>query len=226
MSDRLVFETREALDQDLANAIVAQLESGIETRGTATLVVSGGSTPKGLFRALSSASIQWAAVTVLLADERWVTEDHEDSNTSLVKSLLLKNNAQAANWIDFGAGSLDPETELTRINQQLGHSGRFDVVILGMGGDSHTASLFPCSAELSEGLTTPHAALMTQPTTAPHRRLSLSKTRLLNTHMGVIHIVGDSKLGVYETATARPNNDAHPISHFAQASHFSLWFAP
>ena len=71
MPDRLVFETREALDQDLANAIVAQLESGIETRGTATLVVSGGSTPKGLFKALSSTPIDWAKVTVLLADERW-----------------------------------------------------------------------------------------------------------------------------------------------------------
>ena len=226
MPDRLVFETREALDQDLANATVAQLESGIETRGTATLVVSGGSTPKGLFKTLSSAPIDWAKVTVLLADERWVAEDHEDSNTNLVKSLLLRNNAQAANWIDFGAGSVDPETELARINQQLGNTGPFDVVILGMGGDSHTASLFPCSAELSEGLTTPHSALMTQPTTAPHRRLSLSKTRLLNTHMGVIHIVGDSKLDVYETATVRPDDDAHPVSHFAHASHFSLWFAP
>ena len=204
MPDRLVFETREALDQDLANAIVAQLESGIEKRGTATLVVSGGSTPKGLFRALSSSSIQWAAVTVLLADERWVTEDHEDSNTSLVKSLLLKNNAQAAKWIDFGAGSLAPETELTRINQQLGHSGRFDVVILGMGGDSHTASLFPCSAELSEGLTTPHAAPMTQPTTATHPRLSHPKTRLLNTHMHEIHIAGRSKIFVYEPFNEQP----------------------
>jgi len=226
MPDRRVFETREALDQDLANAIVTQLESGIETRGTATLVVSGGSTPKGLFKTLSSTPIDWAKVTVLLADERWVAEDHEDSNTSLVKSLLLRNNAQAANWIDFGAGSVDPETALARINQQLDNTGRFDVVILGMGGDSHTASLFPCSAELSEGLTTPHSALMTQPTTAPHRRISLSKSRLLNAHVGVIHIVGDSKLDVYETATVWPDDDAHPISHFAHASYFSLWFAP
>ena len=91
MPDRLVFETREALDQDLANAIVAQLESGIETRGTATLVVSGGSTPKGLFKALSSTPIDWAKVTVLLADERWVAQP--------VLTLKLNSHGLTSSWV-------------------------------------------------------------------------------------------------------------------------------
>ena len=67
---------------------------------------------------------------------------------------------------------------------------------------------------------------MTQPTTAPHRRMSLSKDRLLKTELGIIHLLGDSKLEVYEKATAHADDDMHPISHFAHHDQFSLWFAP
>jgi 6-phosphogluconolactonase len=66
---------------------------------------------------------------------------------------------------------------------------------------------------------------MTQPTTAPHRRLSLSKKRLLDTKLGVIHIVGASKLEVFDNATKYADDDMHPISHFAHHDKFSLWFA-
>jgi 6-phosphogluconolactonase len=95
-----------------------------------------------------------------------------------------------------------------------------------MGEDAHTASLFPCSIELGEGLTTDETALMTRPTTAPHLRLSLSKSRLINTQMGVIHIVGTSKRAVFDSATQYADDDIHPISHFAHRDQFALWFAP
>ena len=144
----------------------------------------------------------------------------------MVKSLLLQGEAAVANWIDFGAGLEDSETEVARITEILSAMDSFDVVILGMGADSHTASLFPCSIELPEGLSTTAPVLMTQPTTAPHRRISLSKNRLLKTELGIIHLVGESKLEVYEKATAQADEDMHPISHFAHHDQFSLWFAP
>ena len=162
---------------------------------------------------------------MLLADERWVDETHEDSNSAMVKTLLLQNAAKEANWVDFGAGSIDIEGKLQQINESLAGLGTFDVVILGMGNDAHTASLFPCAIELDEGLTTQNDALMTQPTTAPHRRLSLSKKRLLDTKLGVIHIVGASKLEVFDNATTYADDDMHPISHFAHHHQFSLLFA-
>lgn len=225
MSKRHTFESRIELDTALTKTICEQLRLGIKTKGKASLVVSGGSTPKGLFSALSEADLDWEKVTVLLADERWVNESHPDSNSAMVKSLLLQGAAANANWIGFGAGEHDAEHELNRVISEITELGTFDVVILGMGNDSHTASLFPCSIELNEGLTTEAVALMTQPTTAPHRRLSLSKTRLLDTAMGIIHIVGSSKLDVFDVATKHADDDVHPISHFYHHEQFSLWFA-
>lgn len=224
MSKRHIFESRSELDAALTKIVCEQLRVGIRTKGKASLVVSGGSTPKGLFSALSKADLDWANVTVLLADERWVNESHADSNSAMVKDLLLQDAAAIANWIDFGAGKNDVEHELSRVTSEIAELGTFDVVILGMGTDAHTASLFPCSIELNEGLTTKAAALMTQPTTAPHQRLSLSKTRLLDTEMGIVHIVGNSKLDVFDVATKYDDDDVHPISHFYHHDQFSLWF--
>jgi len=225
MSSRQNFSSRVELDRALARKISEQLSAGLLAKGSASLVVSGGSTPKGLFAALSQTELDWESITVLLADERWVDETHADSNSAMVKTLLLQNAAKGANWVDFGAGSIDIEGKLQQINESLAGLGTFDVVILGMGNDAHTASLFPCAIELDEGLTTQNDALMTQPTTAPHRRLSLSKKRLLDTKLGVIHIVGASKLEVFDNATTYADDDMHPISHFAHHHQFSLWFA-
>jgi len=226
MSEQHRYDSRDELDAALTETIATQLAQGIASRGSASLVVSGGSTPKGLFKTLSSTELDWERVTVLLADERWVPETHADSNSAMVKSLLLQGKAAAATWIDFGAGLEDADAEVVRITEILSAMDSFDVVILGMGGDSHTVSLFPCSIELPEGLSTTAPVLMTQPTTAPHRRISLSKDRLLKTELGIIHLVGDSKLEVYEKATAYADDDVHPISHFAHHDQFSLWFAP
>ena len=226
MSEQHRYDSRDDLDAALTEAIATQLTQGIMSRGSASLVVSGGSTPKGLFKTLSSTKLDWEKVTVLLADERWVPETHADSNSAMVKSLLLQGEAAAANWIDFGAGQEDVDTEVARIAELLSAMDSFDAVILGMGADSHTASLFPCSMELPEGLSTTAPVLMTHPTSAPHRRISLSKDRLLKTELGIIHVVGQSKLEVYEKATAHADDDMHPISHFAHHNQFSLWFAP
>ena len=226
MSKQYRYDDRAELDLALTEAITTQLNKGIATRGAASLVVSGGSTPKGLFQTLSSSELDWTKVTVLLADERWVPENHSDSNSAMVKSLLLQGTAAAAKWIDFGAGQDDADKELARVAEILSAIETFDVVILGMGTDAHTASLFPCSIELPEGLNTKAPVLMTHPTTAPHTRLSLSKSRLLKTELGIIHLVGESKLQVYEKATARNDDDMHPVSHFAHHKQFSLWYAP
>ena len=112
-----IFDSREALDAALSGAICRQLTAGIDQNGSAILVVSGGSTPKGLFKALSATAIDWPKVTVLLADERWVDDAHPDSNSAMVKSLLLNDHAKEANWLDLGAGKDNVEAELARVKR-------------------------------------------------------------------------------------------------------------
>ena len=87
----LSFDNPEALTSAFAEDLVSILKTGIRTRGRASLVVSGGRTPLALFKQLSETNLEWDKVDITLADERWVDEDHADSNTSLVKNNLIKN---------------------------------------------------------------------------------------------------------------------------------------
>ena len=164
--------------------------------------------------------------TNLLADERWVPVDHEDSNERLVREALLIGKAKPAQFFSLLPTPDDEMTNIAGVSTLLGSLPRFDVVLLGMGEDAHTASLFPCAVALSEGLTTQQGALMTRPHNAPHRRVSLSKQRLQATEHGVIHIVGDKKKAVLELAKKSGDEMRYPISAFLGPAGFVCWWAP
>ena len=226
MSDWRTFADRSALERTLATDIARRLSDGISERGAAYLVVSGGSTPVQLFSLLSQAEIEWKRVVVLLADERWVDVRHEDSNERMLRSVLLRGRAAGADFFSLIAKPDDPDGNVSAISDSLHNMPRFDVVILGMGEDAHTASLFACSKEIAEGLETDQGALITRPTTAPHQRITLSKRRLQNTEYGAVHIVGDRKRLVAEQAISRHDQLACPISAFIGSGGFDCWWAP
>ena len=193
-------------------------------------MVSGGSTPLQLFSLLNQTEIDWAKVVVLLADERWVDVEHDDSNERMVRSVLLSGCAADAEFFSLVPALDDAKVNVSSVSQALLNMPRFDVVILGMGEDAHTASLFPCSEQIAEGLKTDQGALITRPTTAPHQRISLSRQRLQNTEYGVVHIVGAKKRSVAEQAIRCRDELAYPISAFigydAGATGFDCWWAP
>ena len=226
MSDWHTFLDRESLDQALAAHVASRLQQGIAERGTAHLVVSGGSTPIQLFSMLADVDIEWDRVVVLLADERWVPVDHEDSNERLVRETLLTGKAKSAQFLSLLPTPGDEITNIAGLSTLLGSLPRFDVVPLGMGEDAHTASLFPCATALREGLTTKQGALITRPRHAPHQRVSMSKHRLQATEHGVIHIVGDNKKAVLELARKSGDELRYPISAFLGPSGFDCWWAP
>jgi 6-phosphogluconolactonase len=226
MSDWHAFPDRESLDQALAAYVVSRLQQGITERGTAHLVVSGGSTPIHLFSILADADIEWGRVVVLLADERWVQVDHEDSNERLVRQTLLTGKAKSAQFLSLLPSPDDEITNISGLSTLLRSLPRFDVVLLGMGEDAHTASLFPCSTALREGLTTEQGALITRPRNAPHQRVSMSKRRLQATEHGVIHIVGERKKTVFELAKKSEDETRYPISAFLGPVGFDCWWAP
>ncbi|QSX35153.1 6-phosphogluconolactonase [Shewanella avicenniae] len=199
------FDNTEALEQQLADRIAAGLQEAIDKRGEASLVVSGGKTPTGLFNKLSHKPIDWSEVFITLADERWVDADHQDSNENTVRSVLLQNRAANAkfrglkNMFATAAAGVDMTTE------QLANFPRpFDIVILGMGNDGHTCSWFPCAAptELNTALNTDALLCAVQPTTAPYERITFSKKAILNSRQIYLHLVGEQKLDVYKKALA------------------------
>ena len=226
MSEWYTFDDRETLDQALAEHVTSKLAQGISARGVAHLVVSGGSTPAALFSLLADADLAWQHVVVMLADDRWVPADHEDSNERLVRETLLTGRAKQAEFLSLLPTPDDEVANLAGLSTLLRSVSRFDVVLLGMGEDAHTASLFPCASALKEGLTTDAGALVTRPRSAPHQRVSLSRRRLEMTDCGVIHIVGQNKKSVLEAAIKSGDEMRHPISAFWGPSGFDCWWAP
>lgn len=226
MSEWYTFDDRETLDQALAEHVTSKLAQGISARGVAHLVVSGGSTPAALFSLLADADLAWQHVVVMLADDRWVPADHEDSNERLVRETLLTGRAKQAEFLSLLPTPDDEVANLAGLSTLLRSVPRFDVVLLGMGEDAHTASLFPCASALKEGLTTDAGALVTRPRSAPHQRVSLSRRRLEMTDCGVIHIVGQNKKSVLEAAIKSGDEMRHPISAFWGPSGFDCWWAP
>lgn len=128
----LEFTSRELLVDALAHKIVTALSLAIEQKGFATLLLSGGSTPKKLFAKLSNRALSWENVRVSLVDERCVSVQSEASNERLVRENLLINAAKSAQFYGL--------MELNSAFEDLFESP--DVVVLGMGLDGHTAS-FP-----------------------------------------------------------------------------------
>jgi 6-phosphogluconolactonase len=191
------------LSADLASEIAASLRAAIATRGTASLVVSGGRSPVKLFESLRVQALDWPQVCIALADERWVDPDDADSNERLVREHLLKDKAAAARFLGLKNGAPTPDIGAVSAWETFARVPRpFDAVVLGMGDDGHTASLFPGSPNLASALNPAAVAGcvgMWAPT-APQARLSLNLTALLDSRRVVILISGEAKWKTYTTA--------------------------
>ncbi len=215
MNNLLAFTSREALDVALAESISQILNQAIKEKGKASIAVSGGSTPKGLFSILSKTNIDWSKVTVTLADERWVALDSKDSNTRLVHENLLQNKAAAAKFFHLKQGEEFSEDTLNDLNVAANKTLLpLDVLILGMGEDGHTASLFPCSKQIKQGLETDEALLKVIPTTAPHQRITFSFKALQRSENTFLHLCGENKKIVLEQALNGQDVLTMPIRAF------------
>ena len=187
----------------LAAALAADLNAALTRRPSASLVVSGGRTPAAMFAALARHVLPWSRVQVTLADERWVTLEDPASNERLLRAALLRDAAASAQIIGLKNSAATPALGAAQAWSAIGRMAQpFDVVVLGMGDDGHTASLFPGSAELAAGLdlgAQPGCIAVTPPQ-ASHARLSLNLAALLNARRICIQISGAQKWQVYQRA--------------------------
>ena len=208
----LRFEHTEALDSTLAEYVAQRLTEGVTTRGSATLVVSGGSTPLGFFRRLADIALPWSNIQITLADERWVPIDHTDSNEGQLRQIFPA--PALLSMLSLRGETDSPEKQVAYLNQQLPGRVPLDLVILGMGNDAHTASLFPAAPQLQAGLSTAttDAFLLVDPPEAPHKRISMTVARLLNAEQIIVHVTGEEKAHVLQSAWTANAPGQYPIA--------------
>lgn len=208
------FTGQDDLIEALSQSIVKELQEAIDKKGKASLLVSGGSTPKPLFKKLRETPLAWEKVSIGLCDERWVPSSNEESNENLVKTYLLQDKASKAKFIGMYNEEMDVETAEKSCSQKMKQAlFPFDVLVLGMGNDAHTASLFPENVKLEKAfdLDNEDLCIAIEPMTAPYMRLSLTRSAILSANTLYLHFEGKEKLAVYEEAIAGDDMYKMPI---------------
>lgn len=212
-----VFAARGALAQGLASDVADELNRVIQAKGKAVLAVSGGTTPKLFFEKLSEMDVPWQRVTVTLVDERQVPDTSERSNAKLVRDHLLQNKAAAAQFV--------PLFE----NEGAAKTPPFDVTVLGMGNDGHTASFFPGGDNLDEAID-PRAFAIIVPMNAPgagEPRLTFTLPVLEASGRLALHIEGADKKKVLDKAlTDGPQEDMPVRAILRSATPMTLYWCP
>lgn len=205
-----------------AVAIAAELRRDLQSRDRARLLLSGGSTPAPVYRALAKAPLEWHRIDVALVDERWLMPDDPDSNARLVRSELLVNHAAKARF--------EPMTQPGRSIEQAvavanAHAQQpISVVVLGMGEDGHTASLFPRMTGLLEALTSRQPYIAVDASGCPGaqrwaRRISLTPAGLRSSSTRLLLIRGQRKREVLEQALASGDPLQWPILAALDTAH-------
>ena len=209
----------ESLALDLSQNISEVLVETIKKRGRASIAVSGGSTPIPLFEALSRLNLDWGKVDLTLVDDRWVESDNKDSNELLVRTHLIKNKAVKVNFVPLKNNSSNAKKGQMSSEKALkSFTLPFDVVVLGMGTDGHTASLFPCSEEikLAMDLNNDDCLVATTPTSAPYERLGMTAKAIMDAKSVFLHLNGSSKLHTLEKAMDLKDAYKMPIYGFLE----------
>jgi len=208
-----------SLAEALARQVADALGAAVAARGRALLRVSGGRSPVLFFEQLARQALPWRQVLVGLVDERWVPSTHPDSNEALVRRHLLRDAAAEACLLGLyrPAASLVQAAELAAATQS--GLAPADVLVLGMGDDGHTASLFPASPNLAEALRADCArtVLPMRAPSAPAERLSLTLAVLRAARLPLLAIQGQAKLAVLARALQPGPAEELPIRALLRA---------
>ncbi len=210
------FADQHACNEALTQQLAACITQALATQGQASVLLPGGSTPKGLLANMRQHQLPWAQMQISPTDERWVTGDSEHSNAQMLREALPS------------AHVLDPRLAANAQDSSLAwalalHEYQpFAATLLGMGDDGHIASLFPGMPHLVPALqlSEPAAALVGLAPTEPEVRLSLNLTMLCASQWLGLLVFGQSKRAMLDRVLANdPTTQALPIYHL-------LWHAP
>ena len=185
--------------------IVAGLQRALEARAEARLLLSGGSTPAPVHRALAREALDWERILVGLVDERWLAKDDVASNARLLRETLLEEGAPGARLEPM---KLPPHHRIEdSVRDANRHPAEGAVCVLGMGEDGHTASLFPHVPDLHAAFGSQDDYVAIDASAAPvaqpwPQRISLTPAGLARTATRVLLLRGERKREVLLRALA------------------------
>ncbi|HET7772525.1 MAG TPA: 6-phosphogluconolactonase [Burkholderiaceae bacterium] len=213
------FKSVQALSDAVAGRVAGAVMQGVQARGAAQLVFSGGSTPEVFLPQVASLDLPWEKVTVMLADERWVDEDHPHSNAAMLRRTLLSHEGPSrAKFVPLKNNAPSAGAGVGALRAGLPSSlHRHDLVLLGMGNDAHFASLFPGTpglAALLDPANTDRLVAIPAPTTAAPaiERISMTYAELMHARSVALVIQGQTKLTVLENALRGADPIATPAA--------------
>lgn len=209
------FSSAEQVVSALVERVSSVIRIAVQARGRASLLVPGGNTPVPIFKALAHCDLPWESVYITLTDERRVPITDPDSNAGLVKRHLLQDRAASAHFYPLHRDAMDSRADEAACGAALSMLPRpFDAVILGMGEDGHTASLFANDPALASALK-PHTEAGCAATRAPKppfERLSLTLATLLKSRWIGLPIHGLAKWRMLEQAATSADPMQYPIA--------------
>lgn len=203
------YPDRELMMLSLADKLTAQLAETLRSNDRATLCVPGGTTPGPVFDVLSEQSLDWDRVAVVLNDERWVDEGSPRSNTALLRKRLLISKASSATLIPLFKAEHSAEEAMDELSAGLHAHLPISVLLLGMGADMHTASLFPGADNLLAALAADAPPLMPMRADgAGEPRITLTAPALNSAMHKHVVITGAEKRAALERARHLPPEQA------------------
>jgi len=222
---------RTALVAALADRIAGIVDAAVAARGRALLVLSGGTTPADLYTRLSVLDLPWDKVFLTLSDERWVDADDAASNEAMVRRTLVQGKAAAARLVGLKSPGAAPADGLAETDARLaGLPWPADLILLGMGEDAHTASLFPGGEGLGPALYPAGGERVagTMPVAGPPARITLTRPALLDTREIALLITGEGKRRVYTRALDPGPVEDQPVRAVLHQFRVpvSVWWAP
>lgn len=209
MRTLLEYPDRDVMMLDLADALTGELGDCLRRHAAASFCVPGGTTPGPIFDVLSEQTLDWERVSVFLNDERWVPETHARSNARMLRERLLVSKASAATFVPFYAPVEPPLVAVDELSKAMAPHLPISVLVLGMGADMHTASLFPGAEGLEAALAPDAQAVMAiRAEAAGEPRVTLSAPVLNGAMSKHIVITGDEKRTALDRAAHLPASEA------------------
>jgi len=187
------FDSRIAFEQAASRFILENAEVAIVARGAFRIVLAGGNTPRNIYQALCSATADWSAWHIYFGDERCLPADDRERNSAMARSAWLDHVAIPARQIHPIPAELGAEAAAAVYARKVAAVDEFDLVLLGLGEDGHTASLFPGKdwGEAEDAL--PVLAVHNAPK-LPSNRVTLSARRLSKARKTIFLVTGESKM--------------------------------